>query len=107
MSNTKGNQWKKYSDAKSWFKNINDKKYSSFVNFDVENFYPSISEKLLIDAINYAKLPANIPEQDLSIIMQSRKTPVFQNSSVKKLGIGNFDVPMGSHDGAELCELVG
>ena len=31
------------------------KKQSSFLNFDVENFYPSISEKLLTGAINFAK----------------------------------------------------
>ena len=30
------------------------KKTSSFVNFDVENFYPSISIDLFTDAINYA-----------------------------------------------------
>ena len=51
LSNTKVNQWKNTSDAISWFKNINNKKQSSFVNFDVENFYQSISEKPLIDAI--------------------------------------------------------
>ena len=56
------------------------KKQSSFLNFDVENFYPSISEKLLTDAINFAKSSANITEQDLSITMQSRKTMLFQNS---------------------------
>ena len=59
---------------------MDNKKQPSFVNFDVENFYPSISEKLLIDAINFAKSSANITEQDLSIIMQSRKTLLFQNS---------------------------
>ena len=55
-------------------KNINNKKQSSFVNFDVENFYPSISERLLIDALNFAKSSANETEKDLSTIMQSRKT---------------------------------
>ena len=88
---------------------MDNKKQPSFVNFDVENFYPSISEKLLIDAINFAKSSANITEQDLSIIMQSRKTLLFQNSEpwVQKLGIENLDVPMGCYDGTKLCELVG
>ena len=79
LSNTKVNQWKNTSDAISWFKNINTKKQSSIVNFDVENFFQSISEKLLIDPIDLAKSSANITEQDLSIIMQSRKTLLFQN----------------------------
>ena len=64
LSNTKANQWKNTSDAISWYKDINNKKQSSFANFDVENLYPSISEKLLIDAINFAKSSANIIEQD-------------------------------------------
>ena len=83
-----------------------NKTQSSFVNFNVENFYPPISE---IDAITFAKSSANITEQDLSIIMQSRKTLLFQNSElwVKKLGNENFDVPLGCYDGAELCEVVG
>ena len=69
------------------FKNINNKKQSWSVNFDVENFYQSILETLLIDAINFTKSSANITKQDLSIIMQSRKTLLFQNSEpwVKKL----------------------
>ena len=88
LSNTKVNQSKNTSDAISWYENINNKKQSSFVNFEVEHFYPSISEKLLIDAINFAKSSSKIAEQDLSIIMQSRKIMLFQNSEpwVKKLG---------------------
>ena len=109
LSNTKVNQWKNTLDTISWFKNINSKKQSSFVNFEVERFYPSISEKLLIDGINFAKSSINITEQDLSIIMQSRKTLLFQNSEscVKKTGNKDFDVPMNCYDGAKISELVG
>ena len=108
LSNAKLNKLKNTSDATSWLRNINNKKQSSFVNFDVENFYPSISEKL-IDAINFAKLSKNIKEQNLSIIMQSRKTLLFQNSEpwVKNLRNGNFDVTMGCNDAAQVYELVG
>ena len=45
LNNRKVNQWKNTSDAISWFKNINNKKQSSFVNFDIECLYSSISEK--------------------------------------------------------------
>ena len=109
LSNTKVNQWKNTSDAITWFKNISNKKQSSFINFDVENFYPPISEKLLIDALNFAKSSINITEQNLSIIMQSKKTLLFQNSEswAKKTGNENFDVPMGCYDGTEVCKLVG
>ena len=97
LSNTKANQWKNTSDTISWFKNINSKKQSSFINFEVETFYPPISEKRLIDAISFAKSAINITEQDLSIIMESRQTLLFQNSEswVRKTGNEDFDVPMG------------
>ena len=109
LSSRNVNQWKNTSNAINWFENINNKKQSSFLNFEVENFYPSISEKLLIDVINFAKSSANITEQDLFITMQSRKTLLFQNSEpwMKKLGNENFDVPMGCYYSAELYELTG
>ena len=49
-----------------------------------------------------------ITDQDLAIIMQARKTLLFQNIEpwVKKSGTEDFDVPMGCYDGAEVCELV-
>ena len=78
-------------------------------NFDVESFYPSISLKRFTDSINFAKDYINISTEDLNIIIQSRKTLLFFNNEpgVKKDGDEDFDVPMGSYDGAEVCELVG
>ena len=73
------NQWTK-SQVITSFKNIESKKTSSFVNFDVENFYPSISIDLFTDAISYAKTITNIDDDQLSMIMKSRKTLLFNNS---------------------------
>ena len=41
--------------------------------------------------------------------MYSRKSLLFDNTDIwiKKNGDTDFDVTMGSFDGAELCELVG
>ena len=41
--------------------------------------------------------------------MHARKSLLFTHRSswIKKNGNPNFDVTMGSYDGAELCELVG
>ena len=68
----------------------------TFVIFDVEKFYPSISEKLLTDAISYAKSFIDITDEEYSLIMHSRKILLFQNSElwVKKDGNEDFDVPM-------------
>ena len=80
----------------------------TFAVFDIESFYPSITEKLLTDSINFAKQYTNIPDRDIDIIMQSRKSLLFNNNKawIKKDN-SSFDVTMGSYDGAEVCELVG
>ena len=80
-----------------------------FIQFDIENLYPSISRKLFNEAISFAKLYCDINDDDLSIILQSRKTLLFfdNNPWVKRYGNENFDVPMGCFDGAEVCDLVG
>ena len=108
LKQTNVNQWKNISQVTPWFKNIKSKKTSSFVNFGVENFYPSISIDLFTDAISYAKTITNIDDDQLSLIMQSRKTLLFHNNEpwIKKSGEENFDIPMGCYDGAEVCELV-
>ena len=80
VEKAKVNQWKNSANAIKWFKNIPNKKASSFVNFDVEHFYPHILEKLLTDTISYAKSLINITEEEYSIIMHSRKMRLFKNS---------------------------
>ena len=79
LKQTNINQWKK-SQVITSFKNIKSKKTLSSVNFDVENFYPSISIDLFTDAISYAKTITNIDDDQLSMIMKSRKTLLFNNS---------------------------
>ena len=92
-----------------WFKNIRNKNNASFIVFDIENFCPSIPPKLFHKAINFVKSIRDIPDKDISIIMQSRGTLFFNNEKpwLKKSGNEEFDVPMGCIDGAEVCELVG
>ena len=49
----------------------------------------------------------DIPDKDISIIMQSRRTLLFNNKNhwLKKSGNEEFDVPMRCFDGAEVCIL--
>ena len=51
----------------------------------------------------------DITEDELNIIMQSRKTLLFHDNHpwVKKNGEEDFDVPMGCNNGAEICETTG
>ena len=80
IQKSKVNQWHNTSEVISWFKNIKNKNKTSFINFDVESFYPSISIELFNDAINYAKSMTNIDDDQLAIIMQSRKTLLFYDN---------------------------
>ena len=92
-----------------WFKGIQDKHRCSFIKFDVDNFYPSITQDLFQKAILFAKKYTSITDEELHIITQARKTLLYHNGEpwTKKNDNSDFDVPMGSYDGAELCELVG
>ena len=74
----------------------------------MENFYSSISSNLFKELIESARQFIHISD-DLSIIMQTRKTLLFEGTTlwIKKSGDEDFDVPMGCFDGAEICKLVG
>ena len=103
------NQWRKTDDVIKWFINIPDKENQTFTVFDIAEFYPSISEDLLKQAIEFAKNYTEISDGDLNIINHSRKSLLFHNNEAweKKTSNNLFDVTMGSYDGAEICELVG
>ena len=77
--------------------------------FDIESFYPSITECLFTNAIQFAKQITEISDCDMSLINQSRKTLLFNEKIpwVKKDGSEDFDVPVVCFDGAEVCKLVG
>ena len=84
-------------NGKTQFVNIKGKERSSFMVFDIESFYPSITERLFTDAIQFAKQITEISDYDMSLINQSRKTLLFNEKIpwAKKDGSEDFDVPMG------------
>ena len=70
----------------------------------------NFKEKLMKNAIEFARSVKGIiiSNEDEEIIMQCRKSFLFCDGQPwTKIGQENFDVPMGSYDGAEVCELVG
>ena len=102
------NQWRNTASVIEWFKKIENKDNKRFIQLDIVDFYPSISEKLLNEALTFGKSITNIDEETLRIIQHCRKSILFTNDKVwikKESDI--FDVTMGSFDGAEVCELVG
>jgi hypothetical protein len=94
-----------------WFQGIQNKCDYSFLSFDVNEFYPSISVDLLNSAISWARTITNITPEEESVIKHARKSLLFHGdktwSKTNYSDGAHFDVAMGSYDGAEVCELVG
>ena len=109
IHNTQINQWKNTSSVLSWFNGLENKEALSFICFDVCDFYPSINEKLLSKAIDFASKYRSISRHERDIILHAKRSLLFSNNSTweKKSSNDLFDVTMGSFDGAETCELVG
>ena len=70
------NQWKKTDDVIRWFSNIRDKANCVFIQFDIPEFYPSISKDLQ-KSLEYAKQFTNIPPKDIYTLMHARKSLLF------------------------------
>ena len=81
----------------------------AIINFDIVNFYPSISEKTLQAAIEFAADRVDVTTKDITIIHHARRSLLYTNGDtwIKKNIQSTFNVAMGSYDGAEVCDLVG
>ena len=107
-SKTGLNQWKNTNEVIQWYKAIDNKPKSSFICFDVVEFYPSITEELLRKAIEFAKKYDELDDQEIETITHVKKSLLYSKDEPWcKKGASNFDVTMGSYDGAETCELIG
>ena len=84
------NLWRSSSDVLKWFEDLSQSPKSRFSKFDVQEFYPSITSTLLDKAIDHARSYTTITQDE----EEKRTNP-------------EFDVTMGSYDGAESSELVG
>ena len=76
--------------------------------FDIKDFYPSIKEGLLIEALEFAKQHVTIKSKERETIFHARKPLLYKEGELWfKNQSNNFDVTMGSYNGAEVCELIG
>ena len=102
------NQWRSTHEVFEWFNALEDKPNLCFVKFDVESFYPSITRSTLNMAIEFAKSYTEITDEEVEILYHTCKTVLYHEGEIwKKKCEVDFDVPMGSIHGAEVCELVG
>ena len=109
-------QWRSTSEVLSWFNTLPHKNNLKFLQLDIVEFYPSITQTLLNKAFAFAEHVLGIPiaKQTREIVQHARQSFLFSLNHadpdnpkpwVKKSG--TFDVTMGAPDGAEVCELVG
>ena len=60
-----------------WFKEMSNKDGYKFAVFDIKEFYPSIREQLMKEALDFANSYIYIPENDKKIINHARKSFLF------------------------------
>ena len=78
------NRWKNTLTVLKWYNKIPSKTQFSFIKFDIESFYPSITQGLMNKAKESAKTIVDIPNEELSVIMQSQKTLFGESATGKK-----------------------
>ena len=74
-------QWRSTKSIIKWFNSIPNKDTCHFLKFDVVEFYPSIGENLLNQALNFAKTFQAIAPEQIEIIQHCQKSLLFDDSS--------------------------
>ena len=67
-------QWKNTDEVITWFNRTGNKTDKCFINFDIKNYYPSITENHLENAINFAKTYVSINDEDIKMIKHTCKS---------------------------------
>ena len=114
------NQWKSTHQVLNWFSGIKYKSRKKFLQFDICEFCPLITEDLYIAQGPRIRQPRRVcktyvdaTQENINIILHCRKTFLFaappdsKHPTPWEKKSGAFDVTMGAYDGAEVCELVG
>ena len=76
---TKLNQWQNTQSVVDWFSSLENKERLSFIQYDVDNFYVSISEELINKSLDFASNYVTISLEDRKIILQSKPRPASRN----------------------------
>ena len=97
------NSWKNTHAVIDWFKGLKNKEKLVFIQFDVCEFYPSITKKLFEQALDYAGQYVSITQDERRVLMDTKKGLLFCDKQVwMKKGKEPYDVTMGSFDGAQV-----
>ena len=92
------NQWKNTKAVTKWFTAITNKNNSAFIQFDITDYYPSITEYTLDRALEFAAQHVPVSQDDIRIIKHCRKSLPFHDNKpwIKKNKLNNqlFTVTM-------------
>ena len=102
-------QWRSTGEVVNWFKSIKNKNSKTFIVFDIDDFYPNITESVFNKALTFAARYVPITDLQVKILNAAKQTLLYHDNEAwtKKGDSGQFDVGQGSWDGAETSELVG
>ena len=80
ITSTKINQWKNTASVLKWFNGLENKNLLSFICFDVCEFCPSINEKLLSKALDFATNYGQITSHEREIILHAKRSLLFSDN---------------------------
>ena len=58
------NHWQSTAEVLKWFRELEDKERSTFIKFDIDKFYPSITQELLKNSLEWAKNLVEITDEE-------------------------------------------
>ena len=91
-------QWNNTNDLLIWFNG----------SFDIDSYYPSITEELLRKAIEHASKYTPISDDEKEVLFHTCKSLLYYKGEAwRKKGTSLFDITMGGYPGAEKCDIVG
>ena len=73
------NQWKNIKAVTNWFTAIPNKNNTAFIQFDITDFYPSITEHTLDRTQDLASQHVPVSQYDIRIIKHCRKSLLFHD----------------------------
>ena len=99
-------QWRSTKEVNRWFNNLENKKQLSYLTFDIVDFYPSITDNLLIKTPKWANKYHNITATEFETTIHARRTILYDhegNVLKEKNSKNQLNVSMRVNDGAEIC----
>lgn len=77
-------QWVGTAEVIDWFKNLNNKNSSTFIQFNIVDFYPSISKDLFETALEFAEIYSDISKNEIDILNCRKSIMIIQQRTMDK-----------------------